>query len=319
MHKSEARTLSTSTGVPISAELSSALLAKIKANNWWQGSVIPICHLPKINDGYDDVEMWVITSQACNIYNPCFEKVPVFELVAAVKVGKCDPKNAKGDNPRLLHLEARSISNEIICLELNIQKRRWLKRSLLAEFPASTFHVQDVRQSGGPDLLNNRWLDNLTGWLGRSYTRVALPDQFNNSLKNSKIGECLEEKLTKHKKDLYGIYISLEADSETSWDGVLGEMPPPYLLNVVLVTEETGDPIVIKDQLLKQLFIDKIQDPDDISIKITRVELARRLNMRLIKEAIEAKSVAEFTLLEIKSLIRYSLVDHLSDSSMAAT
>ena len=37
-----------------------------------------------------------------------------------------------------------------------------------------------------------------------------------------------------------------------------------------------------------------------------------------IKEAIDAKSVAEFTLLEIKSLIRYSLVDHLSDSSVAA-
>ena len=70
--------------------------------------------------------------------------------------------------------------------------------------------------------------------------------------------------------------------------------------------------------LIEQIFATKIPDPLDKQKKITRSELAFRHNIRVIKEAIDAKSVAEFTLLEIKSLIRYSLVDHLSDSSVAA-
>ena len=95
-------------------------------------------------------------------------------------------------------------------------------------------------------------------------------------------------------------------------------MPPPYLFNIVLVVNENVDPTEIKKQLIEQIFATKIPDPLDKQKKITRSELAFRHNIRVIKEAIDAKSVAEFTLLEIKSLIRYSLVDHLSDSSVAA-
>ena len=122
----------------------------------------------------------------------------------------------------------------------------------------------------------------------------------------------------KRQDDIYGIYISLESNSDTPWDGVLGEMPPPYLFNIVLVVNENVDPTEIKKQLIEQIFATKIPDPLDKQKKITRSELAFRHNIRVIKEAIDAKSVAEFTLLEIKSLIRYSLVDHLSDSSVAA-
>lgn len=314
----EAPTLSISTESPISPEISSAILDEIKSKKWWQGSVISASALPEINDGHNDAHFWVITSQACNIYNACFQKVPVFELVAATEVEKCDPKKMRGDNPRLLHVEARSADNQVVCLELNIQKRRWIKRTFLAKFAPPIFHVQDVGHDGSVDSLKRLWLDGLAGWLARSYTRVALPDEFNNSLKCSKIGECLEEKLTKHRNDLYGIYISLYPDSESPWGGVLGEMPPPYLLNIVIVTHETGDPVIIKNQLIQQLFIDKIQDPNEKSKKITRAELARRLKIRIIEEDVEAKSVADLNLLQIKSLIRYSLVDHLSDSSVAA-
>ena len=304
--------------MPISAEISITLLANIKSKNWWQGSVIPTSHLPIKNDGYDDVEMWVITSQACNIYNQCFQRVPVFELVAATKIEKCEPQKKRGDNPRILHIEASSKNNETITLELDIQKRRWLPRDLLSELPAPVFHVRDVKNEGDPDWLKSQWLDSLVGWLGRSYTRVALPDLFNESMNSARLSECLDDKLRKHKDDIYGIYISLESNSDTPWDGVLGEMPPPYLFNIVLVVNENVDPTEIKKQLIEQIFATKIPDPLDKQKKITRSELAFRHNIRVIKEAIDAKSVAEFTLLEIKSLIRYSLVDHLSDSSVAA-
>lgn len=41
--------------------------------------------------------------------------------------------------------------------------------------------------------------------------------------------------------------------------------------------------------------------------------------IRLIESDIEVKSVAEFSILELKDLVRYNFVDYLSDSSMAST
>ena len=115
----------------------------------------------------------------------------------------------RGDNPRILHIEASSKNNETITLELDIQKRRWLPRDLLSELPAPVFHVRDVKNEGDPDWLKSQWLDSLVGWLGRSYTRVALPDLFNESMNSARLSECLDDKLRKHKDDIYGIYIDV--------------------------------------------------------------------------------------------------------------
>jgi hypothetical protein len=204
-------------------------------------------------------------------------------------------------------------------LELDIQKRWWLPRRLLADIPAPTYHVRDAPRHVEQDWLKNQWQDNLAGWLARSYTRVALPNAFNEAMRVSRFKDVLENKLTKHKDNLYGIYLSIGADADEEWHGVPGEMPPPYLLNLVLVTHEDADPEVLKAQLLKQLFQDPIPDPENpTGVKITRAALAKRHKIRVVEAAIEAKSVSDLTLLELKSLIRYSLVDHLSNSSMAA-
>lgn len=310
-----------SIGSPISAERFSVLIEKIKAKSWWQGSTIAGNTLPPNGDGHDEVEWWVITSQACNLYNANFEKVPVFELVAACQIEACHPMKIKGDNPRILHIEARSSEDKVIALELDIQKRRWLPRALLADLPAPTFSVRDAERGVEPDWLKNQWQDNLAGWLARSYTRVALPDEFNTALDDSRIKAVLEEKLTKYKDYLYGIYLSVEYDSEAKWNGSLGLMPPPYILGITLVTHEEADPEALKKQLVEQIFQQKIPDPTDPTDKskhLTRASLAKRHNVRVIEAAIEAKSVADITLLELKSLVRYSLVDHLSDSTMAS-
>ena len=303
---------------PISAELAATtLLRAIEERNWWQGSVIPAADLSLSEEENRDVAFWVIASQPCNLYNPCFKNVPVFELVAASEVSQCDPGKSKGDNPRILHVKAESV-DKTMALELNIQRRRWLPRNLLAEIQASVFHIRDALRNSELDWFRNQWQDNFASWLARSYTRIALPNEFNDAMKASRLREVIESKLAKHKDELYGVYFSIDSDTDNGWDGKLGEMPPPYLLNIMLVTHEDADPSILKERLVKQLFEDKIQDPANASLKLTRVELAQQHNIRLIKTAVDAKSVSELTLLELKSLVRYSLIDHLSDSSMAA-
>lgn len=302
---------------PISIELATTLLRGIEERGWWQGSVIPAENLPLPREEHREVVFWVITSQACNLYNPCFQNVPVFELVAASKIDLCDPKKSKGDNPRVLHVQAKS-ADQTIALELDIQARWWLPRRLLADLRAPIYHVRDAQRHVEHDWFKNQWQDNFAGWLARSYTRVALPNAFNDAMRDSRFQDVLEKKLTRNKDELYGIYLSIGADADEEWDGVLGEMPPPYLLNIVLVTHEDADPVALRAQLVKQLFQDKIPDPENAALKLTRAELAKRHQIRVVDAAIEAKSVSDLTLLELKSLIRYSLVDHLSDSSMAA-
>lgn len=293
------------------------LLEAIEARMWWQGSVIPAINLGHIVGESKEVSHWIIASQTCNLYNEKFDLVPVFEVVAAKQIDKCSPDKVKGDSPRQIHVVASS-EDGLICLDIDIQKRKWLPRSLLAELPPSKFHVIDAAKQRQHAWLDKQWLDLFSGWLGRSYTRVALPDDFNDALARSKIDDVLRKKLVNHKDDLYGVYLRLDYDSEESWSGALGQMPPPYNLGIVLVTHEHADPQSLKNKLIKQLHEDEVPDPDDSAYKITRAKLAKRYQIRTIKDDIEAQSVAEIRLLDVKRLVRFSLIDHLSNSSMAA-
>jgi hypothetical protein len=294
------------------------LLEQINAKKWWQGSVILEKDLSLGKIGNNQVEYWVISSQACNLYNYDFKSVNVFEIIAARKIETLDPNYKKGSNPRILHVKAESLDDTLL-LELNIQNRRWVSRSILGSLPAPEFHITDSKQTGDPDWKKNQWLDNFAGWLGRSYTRVALPDSFNEAMDKSKIKEILGKLLNTYDDHLYGIYFLIDYDGSSDWTGRLGEMPPPYLLTIILVGYEDADPEVIKKELIKKIFKDVISDPNRRTEKIHRIDLANRNNIRLTEESIEARSVSDITLLELKSLIRYSLVDHLSDSSMAVS
>ena len=298
-------------------EAAKALLAEITTKKWWQGSVISGCELPSIDDGHGEIEWWVIASQACNLYNGDFQKIPVFELVAARRIVKLDPHSAKGDNPRILHVEARS-EREALALELDIQKRRWLPRRLLAQLSTPTFHVRDTERALESERINNQWLDNLAGWLARSYTRVALPDEFNDALDRSRLKDVLHKVLKDYQSDLYGVYFLIDSDIQGGWGGRLGEMPPPYNLEIMLVTYETVDQLAFKKKLLDRIFTDEIKDPCDETKKLPRSELARRHGIRVIQAGIETRNVTEISLAELMDRVRYSLVDHLSDSSMAA-
>ena len=277
--------------------------------------MIPASQL--VHAGYQcaEADFWVVVSQTCNLYNPSFEKVPLFEVVGASLLDACSPPMTRGDDPRAIHLQAAS-NHGAISLNVDIHKRKWLPRHCLADVPGPEYGIKDAPRHESP--MKDQWLDNLAGWMARSYTRVALPDDFNEALRQSRLEKVLKEKLAKQKDALYGIYLSIEPDNEQRWTDALGSMPPPYVLGITLVLNEEYSPKALRETLVQQIFEDKLPDPADGNNKVTRAELASREGIYIVAAGVEARSVTDITLQEMRSLIRYSLVDHLSDSSFAS-
>lgn len=308
------------TGEPISPEQAELIVRQIEQKKWWQGSVIPAAELSRYVSTLCGRDFWVIASQTCNLYNPSFEKVTAIELIAGKRVDQCSSGFSKGDHPRILHVETISENNDKLFLELDIQNRIWISRRLLTDIQQPIFNIKDANHTVDHEG-KNKWLDNFVGWLARSYNRVTLPNEFNNGMKLSKIEEILQKKITKYHNDLYGIYLSISRDSEEEWHDSIGNMPPPYLLEITLVTCMDANPDTLKKELIKKLFEDKTPDPEnhDKNPSMSRAELAQRHSIRIIKAGVHAKTIAEVSLQDAQEMIRYSFVDHLSDSSMAAS
>ncbi|MGA7776982.1 MAG: hypothetical protein WCA85_04635 [Paraburkholderia sp.] len=256
-------------------------------------------------------------SQTCNLYNQSLDRVPVFEVVGAALLDSCSSAKTSGHDPRVLHVQAQDVNgNGTISLSVNIQVRKWLPRPFLSDIPKPQYAVVDPPR---PDWSSKpTWLDNLSGWIARGYTRVALPDEFNTALENSKLKTVLEDKVPKDKGDIYGIYLSIQQDSEKLWEDALGLMPPPYNLEIVIIVQDDQLRIPLKERVVKQIFEDKVEDPENRGGKITRAELARRYQLRLSRHGIHVRGMAEIDLQELRQLVRYSMVDHLSNSEFSA-
>ncbi|MDH4610309.1 hypothetical protein [Pseudomonas sp. BN102] len=290
-----------------------SVLTKIRELGWWQGSVIVASDLAGYIPIQADVDFWVITSQTCNLYNYSFDKVPNFELVGARRIEKCLPGFSKGDHPRALHVEAIR-PDETISLEINILQRQWLDRSVLSNLPPAYAEIVDSIDSGDPDFIKKQWLDKFSGWLARSYTRVTLPDQFNQALSECKLKSYIEEKLAANSNQLYGIYFSLSPDSDDEFAGALGLMPPPYALEIVIVCHGDVDPEPLKSEIVKKIFDDEVKVKGGEGKK-TMAKMAEERGIRMSRQGIIARTTDDITLKELRSLTRYSFVDHLSDSS----
>lgn len=286
------------------------LAETIKKAGWWQGSILPeSCFNGELPTGTED-GWWIITSQTCNLYNPNFSKIPVFELVAAKKIDCLDRAFSRGNNPRLFHVEAMG-DGEKVYFEVDIQKRAWMRRTLLPHLGSPVFEILDATRDS-EDWLKNQWLDSFSGWISRSYTRVTLPDDFNSILKESKIQPILDKKLQTNA--LYGIYFSISSAADEEWTGNLGLMPPPYYLEILLVTDEEQDPTPVLKDFKIQLFDNKAKFNlgSQGEEELTRATASKRLGLTIVPAGVTGKNIAETTLLEIKSHIRYTLNDYLS-------
>ncbi|MDU8630761.1 hypothetical protein [Pseudomonas syringae group sp. 243L2] len=287
------------------------LAEAIKKAGWWQGSVISGERLQS-HCGVDGDIWWIVASQTCNIYNSDFEKIPVVEVVAATRVAKIDNALSKGNNPRLLHLEAIG-KGETVFFEVNIQRRIWISRDALAGIGDPDYDIVDSdRESAG--WMKSQWLDTFSGWLARSYTRITLPDEFNVILKESRIQEVLDGKILRTDK-LYGIYLNIGSASNDRWTGALGLMPAPYFLEILLVTDEDENPIPLVDTLKKSLFEEKVKFKFHEEVYDFRSKIASDRGITIIPEGITGSNIAETSILSVKSSVRYTLNDFLSLSN----
>lgn len=297
------------------------LVSQVRAKGWWQGSLIA-------NEDFEEVadisgvsaDWWVVVTQTCNLYSDSLHNVPLFELVGAEQTEECERAFAKGDHPRILSVEALGPDSENIFLKISIQKRVWLSREKLGVLPAPSYSIQDSQDEEKRRIGKDQNLDKFIGWVARSYTRITLPDEFNAAMRASKIAEVIERRLTKNAERLYGIYLSIGADSDEHWGGAIGTMPPPYNLEIICVFHNDvslKDRKDIMDRFNKLLFDMEVTDPDNSDKKLTRVDLARRNQVRIVPAGIEEKLEGQLNLSDVRSMIRYSFVDHLSDSSAA--
>lgn len=292
----------------------SAAIAKLEEGEWWQGSLIHRTCIASWVELHPDCEWWIVASQACNIYNCDFQSIPVVELVGASVVGALG-ECRKGGHPREIDLFAKGAGCELL-IKAETQKRVWIPRRLLVDLDAPKFRVQNIRAT--PFSYETQWLDKFSSWLARSYTRVALPDAFNTALGKSKVRDVLETRLAKKKHDdLYGVFMTITGDEPGESEGELGVLKPPYDLGILIACYENIDPQPILLQLVKQLFKDLINDPDNSGGTLTRAALAKRLGVRIIESDVEVRSIADIYLSELlgPNTVRYNMIDHHSDSS----
>lgn len=293
------------------------ILEKLGAANWWQGSLIHKSCIAELSERHQDCEWWIVASQACNIYSPDFDSVPVVELIGAIEISEL-AEFSNGSHPRIIDLTANSVSDErALCLRAELQKRLWIPRAVLANLRPPQHRL--VNQHVLPYNAEGLWLDKFSSWLARSYTRVALPNEFNGILASSKIRDVLEAKLAKKKQEaLYGIFLTIQSADTEEKPGELGLWTPPYDLGLLVACYEDADPVSIRGDLVKQLFEDQVKTLGNNNGETTsRAELAKTLGIRMIKEDVDVRSISDINLSELLGLgtVRYSMVDYYSSSS----
>lgn len=185
---------------------------QIADRDWWQGSIFATSDFANGLPALDGSSHWIVVSQTCNLRNPSLEKVPSVELVAARPIDAIDKKYGRGLNPRVLHTKAYFGESEEQCYELQIERRCWIPRESLAVNVPSCGALKDLDGD-----LEGRFKEEMANWIARSYTRVELPDQFNEAIRKSKLGKVLE-KISKLDDGVHGMFFEVSQYSDHDED-----------------------------------------------------------------------------------------------------
>lgn len=277
---------------------------------WWQGSIIADADLRQKDQKLPiGASHWVLASQTCNLFNNNFEKVRLVEWVGIQSINEreVNDKVSLGMNPRLLHVYTSSSPENKSWFCCDIQLRHWTERETLANLQRPQTSLIDA-QSG---LNHEQQKDLFVRWIARSYTRLELSNELNKAIDKAKIGLIIERLLEKHKDDIYGIFIDL-GDAKIP----VAEIRPDCDIEFSFIIHSES-----KEELIKKLIDEELKrevdNPDYASDKkvikkITRLEVIKRQNLRF---AYQVRTTSNWNISDIENTIRYSLVDHLSDST----
>lgn len=186
---------------------------KIRDLGWIQGSVfLPISSIQSPYKFDPNDQVLVITTQSCSVVSQSFDRDPLVEAVVATKLSKFNERNheAIGKNQRKLHIQTEKSTGGCSGLECDINKRFFFDRKALLEFSP----MLDLT-------IGNREVKKLARWIGRSYTRIALPDELVANMRQNLL-PLIEKALTHNHEDqslhseVSSIYISWIASKENT-------------------------------------------------------------------------------------------------------
>jgi len=200
---------------------------------WRQGSILPQSTAQALNLApASDAETHcaIVVSHDCDIANAHHE--PEVEVIVGVFVTVADGSFTAGKNSRTLQLEWHH-QGGVRHVELRAGDKRRLSKSALAEVLPNASYGLDEK-----NLLTLRF------WLGARYNRAAFPDEFNNRLRKTKVGDDIIKILKPLGNLATGIYIRLDTQEELP-----AENPtPPYRASLFLAFEPGDEPLKSADK-----------------------------------------------------------------------
>lgn len=221
-------------------EQEAADAAKICDAGWRQGAVLDprtagIAVPERIK--LSEEEYLIICTQSCSVVSSRFSVDPEIELmvVKPLKKFKDRAPEATGKNVRKLHVSLLR-PETMVALECDLNRRFQYKRTALLECkPLEQF---DVGEEGAAKL---------AAWLGRSYTRIALPN---------KLVDCMRVALLKQLEHALATPYGEEADPVhyqvpyiyLKWDPAT-EDAEFYTLNFLFICNEYGAAGVLEEAL----------------------------------------------------------------------
>ncbi|MDR2440675.1 MAG: hypothetical protein LBE12_15035 [Planctomycetaceae bacterium] len=181
---------------PINAE-------KIKENEWKQGDIFPQEAIKQIAEKhFPDVELdglrIIVVSHSCDIrYYKADEELWI-EILLARSIQNRDNASIQGRRQRYYHLEIENKTSGIKSwFEANIDDRYRIYRNFCADYKPSSQWV-----------INNDEKRSIARWIAYRYTRIALPDAFNERIrpKKNELKKLLKKDVSQF---ISGLYICL--------------------------------------------------------------------------------------------------------------
>lgn len=295
----------------------------IAERDWWQGSVLETSQFAEGLPALAGSSHWIVISQTCNLRNSSLVKVPSVELVAARPIDAMDRKFAGGSNPRILHTKAYYGESQEQCYELDIQQRCWIPRESLSANAPSGGALKDLDGD-----LEGRFKEELANWIARSYTRIELPDQFNEAIRKSKMYKLLE-KIVRLDQGVHGIFFEVSSYSEHESDeedaaeaepmspSEVAESSPPWAVELTVVCYDTATRDAIEKHLAK--LNDETQDasslPEGVALpgaKCSVRQVASFYGLHLL--GMQAVLDSAWRVPDLMRTHRFTNFDHLSGS-----
>ena len=196
------------------SEFSGAEADKLLADGWTQGSIFLPNDYVRVPEGLErpDAQL-IVCTQACSLVSDSLKKDPWVELAVAVPVATYSPKSgdATGKNARRYHLPVTGAAFQAV--EIDINARFAVRRESLLHFaPGQAKATEEACRA-------------FAGWIGRYYTRIALPNALVARLGGA-VFEPLEKFLKKspqgggpkHYEGVHSIYVRWEPSTELKLD-----------------------------------------------------------------------------------------------------